>query len=104
MKLDDKLVTGMQMQAARLTSGVLDVIGVYHFMSGTVNGPLGKRGPDVARYAHQELSADKRKLLQDMADEFHTRFRNVVVKARPAVDGNLETTFDGRNRHDPYTS
>lgn len=36
MKLDDKLVTGMQLQAAHVTSGVLVLIGVYHFMSGTV--------------------------------------------------------------------
>jgi protease-4 len=44
----------------------------------------------------KEISPEKRKLLQDMADEFHARFRNVVVKARPEVDGSLETTFDGR--------
>ena len=44
----------------------------------------------------KELSAEKRKLLQDMADEFHARFRTVVMKARPAVDGSVESTFDGR--------
>jgi protease-4 len=44
----------------------------------------------------KELSADKRKLLQDMADEFHARFRNVVIKGRPGVDGSIESTFDGR--------
>jgi protease-4 len=44
----------------------------------------------------KELSPEKRKLLQDMADEFHARFRSVVLKGRPNVDGNLETTFDGR--------
>ncbi len=37
-----------------------------------------------------------RKLLQDMADEFHQRFRNVVLSRRPQVDGRLSTTFDGR--------
>jgi len=31
-----------------------------------------------------------------MADEFHQRFRNVVVSRRPQVDGRLATTFDGR--------
>lgn len=36
LALDDKLTTAMQMQAARLTSGVLDYIGIYHFMSGAV--------------------------------------------------------------------
>ena len=31
-----------------------------------------------------------------MADEFHARFRNVVLKARPDVDPKLASTFDGR--------
>lgn len=44
----------------------------------------------------KELSADKRKLLQDMADEFHSRFRNIVLRGRPNVDGKLDSTFDGR--------
>jgi protease-4 len=44
----------------------------------------------------KELSADKRKLLQDMTDEFHARFRSVVIKGRPSVDGSNESTFDGR--------
>jgi protease IV len=44
----------------------------------------------------KELSADKRKLLQDMTDEFHARFRTVVIKGRPSVDGSNESTFDGR--------
>ena len=44
----------------------------------------------------KELSAEKRKLLQDMTDEFHGRFREVVTKARPEVDAAKETTFDGR--------
>src|SRR6478609_8511775 len=44
----------------------------------------------------KELSPEKRKLLQDMTDEFHARFRNVVLKGRPAVDGSNESTFDGR--------
>jgi protease IV len=42
------------------------------------------------------LGDDKRKLLQTMADEFHDRFRDVVVKSLPCVDGKQETTFDGR--------
>jgi protease-4 len=44
----------------------------------------------------KELSDEKRKLLQTMADEFHTRFRDVVVNARPNVDPELASTFDGR--------
>ncbi len=42
------------------------------------------------------LTDEKRKLLQDMADEFHARFRDVVLQRRPNVDSKLETTFDGR--------
>ncbi len=42
------------------------------------------------------LDPEGRKVLQAMADEFHHRFREVVVKARPRVDPHLETTFDGR--------
>jgi|HubBroStandDraft_6_1064221.scaffolds.fasta_scaffold58255_2 protease-4 len=37
-----------------------------------------------------------RKLLQDMADEFHQRFRNVVLSRRPQVNGQQASTFDGR--------
>ncbi len=42
------------------------------------------------------LGDEKRKLLQTMADEFHERFKHVVLKSRPDVDGDSETTFDGR--------
>ena len=42
------------------------------------------------------LSDEKRSLLQTMADEFHARFRDVVLQNRPDVDADLATTFDGR--------
>jgi protease-4 len=42
------------------------------------------------------LSAEKRKLLQTMADEFHERFRKIVVQNRPKVDCEEKTNFDGR--------
>jgi protease-4 len=42
------------------------------------------------------LSADSKRLLQGMADEFHERFKNIVKQARPAVDVALANTFDGR--------
>lgn len=42
------------------------------------------------------LDADRRKLLQTMADEFHERFKKVVLQCRPEVDGAKATTFDGR--------
>jgi protease IV len=42
------------------------------------------------------IDEDHRKLLQAMADEYHARFRNIIVDRRPAVDGTRESTFDGR--------
>jgi protease-4 len=42
------------------------------------------------------LDEEHRELLQTMADEFHRRFRQIVLKQRPEVDGGDETTFDGR--------
>lgn len=37
-----------------------------------------------------------RKLLQEMADEFHQRFKQVVLKSRPQVKSDDSTIFDGR--------
>jgi protease-4 len=42
------------------------------------------------------LDPEGRKVLQAMADEFHRRFREVVVKSRPRVNPQMETIFDGR--------
>lgn len=42
------------------------------------------------------ISDEQRRLLQTMADEYHTRFREIVLERRPAVDGQQEATFDGR--------
>jgi protease-4 len=42
------------------------------------------------------LDEDQKQLLQNMADEFHDRFRNVVLRARPDVDGGDASAFDGR--------
>ena len=39
---------------------------------------------------------EQRKLLQQMADEFHERFRHIVEQARPAHDPAAEDDFDGR--------
>jgi protease-4 len=41
------------------------------------------------------LDDEHRKILQEMADEFHQRFRNLVLKQRPSVE-DVTTTFDGR--------
>jgi protease-4 len=42
------------------------------------------------------LDDPRRKILQTMADEFHDRFRRVVLQCRPQVDPADATTFDGR--------
>jgi protease IV len=42
------------------------------------------------------LPDDVRKLLEKMATEYHDRFKQIVVAARPKVDRDRESTFDGR--------
>ncbi len=42
------------------------------------------------------LTPEARALLQDMADEFHQRFRRIVQEARPGLDATDATLFDGR--------
>jgi protease-4 len=42
------------------------------------------------------MEEDKRALLQSMADQFHKRFREIVINSRPQVDPRLESNFDGR--------
>lgn len=44
----------------------------------------------------RELNEENRKLLQDMTDEFHERFKSVVTRARPKVNADDEKLFDGR--------
>jgi protease-4 len=45
---------------------------------------------------NQAIPADTRKLLQQMADEYHQRFISTVQTARPKVNPKDNTTFDGR--------
>jgi protease-4 len=49
---------------------------------------------DMGTYI-EELSKDSRGWLQQMADEFHNRFKEVVVRRRPSVNRD-PSTFDGR--------
>src|SRR3954454_817185 len=84
-----------------VTGGIGCILNVYNLQDlmaqFNILGIPVKSGPNIDLGSPvKEISPEKRKLLQDMADEFHARFRNVVVKARPEVDGSLETTFDGR--------
>ena len=68
-----------------------DLMAQYNVISQEI-----KSGPniDVGTSAHN-LTPEGKQMLQAMADEFHARFRRVVLQARPQVDPN-ETTFDGR--------
>ena len=42
------------------------------------------------------LPDDTKVMLQKMADDFHTRFQDIVKKSRPQVDPDKGNTFDGR--------
>jgi protease-4 len=42
------------------------------------------------------IDEDGRKILQEMADQFHQRFRDVVLENRPRVAADDPTNFDGR--------
>jgi protease-4 len=42
------------------------------------------------------FTKQKRALLKQMADDFHTRFREAVTAARPLHEAELESDFDGR--------
>jgi protease-4 len=84
-----------------VTGGIGCILNVYNLQDlmaqFNILGIPVKSGPNIDLGSPvKEISPEKRKLLQDMADEFHVRFRNIVVKARPGVDSSRETTFDGR--------
>jgi len=85
-----------------VTGGIGVVLNRYN-----LNGPMGyfslqalpiKSGKhiDLGNEIVQEPAPERRKLLQAMADEFHDRFRQVVIHARPNVDASDSTLFDGR--------
>ena len=84
-----------------VTGGIGCILNVYNLQDlmaqfNIVGAPI-KAGPNIDLGTPiKQLTDEKRKLLQDMADEFHARFRNVVEQNRPNVDQKLESTFDGR--------
>ncbi|MBI3821328.1 MAG: S49 family peptidase [Planctomycetes bacterium] len=45
---------------------------------------------------NQAIPPETRKMLQQMADEYHVRFKQVVQASRPKLDAKDETNFDGR--------
>jgi protease-4 len=56
-----------------------------------------KAGPNIDMGSvNQAIPAETRKLLQQMADEYHQRFKKTVQAARPTVNPKDETIFDGR--------
>lgn len=69
-----------------------DLMGQFNIVSVAV-----KAGDkvDLGSPAKAMEEAD-RKLLQEMADEFHQRFKTVVLKARPQVKADDANIFDGR--------
>ncbi|HZZ72578.1 MAG TPA: S49 family peptidase [Pirellulales bacterium] len=84
-----------------VTGGIGCILNVYNLQDmmaqfNIIGAPI-KSGKNIDLGSPiKSLDDDKRKLLQTMADEFQQRFRTIVTKYRPAVDANLETTFDGR--------
>lgn len=44
----------------------------------------------------KELSEEQRAILQQMANEYHEHFKQVVLNARPSLDTTMASTFDGR--------
>jgi protease IV len=45
---------------------------------------------------NQAIPPETRKMLQQMADEYHHRFKQIVQTARPKIDATDPTNFDGR--------
>ncbi len=84
-----------------VTGGIGCILNVYNLedllAQFNILGVPIKAGPNIDLGSPiKRLSDEKRKLLQDMADEFQMRFRDVVLESRHDVDGKLDTTFDGR--------
>jgi protease-4 len=85
-----------------ITGGIGVILNRYN-----LSGPMGyfslhalpiKAGKniDLGNEIVQEPAPERKQLLQTMADEFHNRFRQVVLHARPHVDASDATNFDGR--------
>jgi protease-4 len=84
-----------------VTGGIGCILNVYNLQDlmaqFNILGVPIKAGPNIDLGSPiKELSEEKRDLLQTMANEFHDRFRTVVLKGRPNVDPNNASTFDGR--------
>jgi protease-4 len=84
-----------------ITGGVGVVLNLYNLRDAmnyfNINSQFIKAGPliDMGTVTNA-LTPESRQLLQEMADEFHTRFRRVVEQSRPGLDSREGTTLDGR--------
>jgi protease-4 len=85
-----------------ITGGIGVILNRYN-----LNGPMGyfslqalpiKSGKhiDLGNEVVPEPAPERRQLLQAMADEYHDRFRQIVLHARPRLDASDGTLFDGR--------
>lgn len=98
------LATGAQQIFAHpttITGSIGCILNVYNLED--LMGVLKIHGTPVKSGSHVDLGSpakaldeESRRILQTMADEFHQRFRQVVVDNRPLVDRRIPTTFDGR--------
>jgi len=84
-----------------VTGGIGVILNVYNLQDAmaqfNVVGTPVKSGQNIDLGTPiAPLNEERRRLLQDMADEFHARFRRVVCDARPDVDPVDNTNFDGR--------
>ena len=84
-----------------VTGGIGCVLNVYNLqdLMGQFNilGVPIKAGSNIdVGSPIKVLTDEQRKLLQTMANEFHERFKEIVVKSRPEVDSSDASTFDGR--------
>jgi protease-4 len=69
-----------------------DALGVFNIVSQSI-----KAGKHIDMGSVLEtLPVESKRLLEQMADEFHQRFRDIILRQRPGVDARDGTTFDGR--------
>lgn len=84
-----------------VTGGIGVILNVYNLQDAmaqfNVVGTPVKSGQNIDLGTPiAPLNEERKRLLQDMADEFHARFRRVVCEARPEVSPVDDTNFDGR--------
>ncbi len=84
-----------------VTGGIGVIINIYNLQDAmaqfNVVGTPVKSGQHIDLGTPiSPLTEERKRLLQDMADEFHARFRRIVCEARPEVDPIDNSNFDGR--------